>query len=182
MAARLLGNAARATALVASGTSRPEPAPLTPDHPVLWPNDDHNPGYRRSGFTRRPLATARPHTFTQLGNRVIEGWYNSRHLHSSFGYRSPTEYAATSQPDRQNQPVRQSGSSPSVSASPVKASSQANAWDVQMGDRAQPQLLRARSNALLISISPAPNESSPVVEVRSLPRVFCHTGWLVLLS
>lgn len=31
----------------------------------------------------------------ELGNRVIEGWYNLHRLHSSLGYRSPAEYEAT---------------------------------------------------------------------------------------
>ncbi|WP_258308640.1 hypothetical protein [Streptomyces sp. NWU339] len=32
--------------------------------------------------------------FAQLGNRVIEGWYNLHRLHSSLGYRSPADYEA----------------------------------------------------------------------------------------
>ncbi|MEV1005573.1 hypothetical protein [Nonomuraea sp. NPDC050202] len=31
---------------------------------------------------------------TQLGNRVIEGWYNLHRPHSSLGYRSPADYEA----------------------------------------------------------------------------------------
>ncbi|MFF4402733.1 hypothetical protein ACFY01_45450, partial [Streptomyces sp. NPDC001480] len=30
----------------------------------------------------------------ELGNRVIESWYNLHRLHSSLGYRSPADYEA----------------------------------------------------------------------------------------
>ena len=54
----------------------------------------------------------------------IEGWYNTGRIHSSLGYRSPSEYEATSTrrppPRRHNQhtnPVRQTGLGPVPGAS-----------------------------------------------------------------
>ena len=49
----------------------------------------------------------------------IEGWYNTRRLHSSLGYRSPADYEALihhnadrRRHDQRDQPVRRTGSSP----------------------------------------------------------------------
>ncbi|MET8412982.1 transposase [Streptomyces sp. NPDC005195] len=42
-----------------------------------------------------PACGPRTQCMNQLGNRVIEGWYNLHRLHSSLGYRSPAEYETT---------------------------------------------------------------------------------------
>lgn len=47
----------------------------------------------------------------ELGNRVIESWYNLRRLHSSLGYRSPPNTRPHWQPDQHTKRVRQSGTS-----------------------------------------------------------------------
>ncbi|MGW2370450.1 hypothetical protein ACWCZ5_33640 [Streptomyces sp. NPDC001667] len=40
------------------------------------------------------LAWGASHSLFTRGPGLIEGWYNSRRLHSSLGYRSPAEYEA----------------------------------------------------------------------------------------
>ena len=83
-----------------SGTTPGSPAPTASSCPSAVPasagiTPSPSRSSRRSSGAHRHPRLADPGRAARRELRRIEGWYNTRRLHSSLGYLSPTQYEAT---------------------------------------------------------------------------------------